>query len=72
MRSRQLNLPGRLQASLKEHRLIMAAFHNQNPTAAEKIMHDHLVAQRQAFASYDSAEKKRKKTRIRKVEKAMP
>jgi DNA-binding GntR family transcriptional regulator len=72
MRSRQLNLPGWLQASLKEHRLIMAAFHNQNPTAAEKIMHHHIMAQRRAFASYDSAEKKRKKTRIRKVEKAMP
>jgi DNA-binding GntR family transcriptional regulator len=67
MRGRQLNLPGRLQASLKEHRLIMAAFHNQNPAAAEKIMHDHLMAQRQALASYDSEEKKRKKSRIRKV-----
>jgi DNA-binding GntR family transcriptional regulator len=68
MRGRQLNLPGRLQASLKEHRLIMAAFHNQNPAAAEKIMHDHLMAQRQAFASYkNSEEQQRKKTRIRKV-----
>jgi DNA-binding GntR family transcriptional regulator len=67
MRGRQLNLPGRLQASLKEHRLIMTAFHNQNPAAAEKIMYDHLMAQRQAFASYDSEEKKQKKSRIRKV-----
>jgi DNA-binding FadR family transcriptional regulator len=56
LRGRQLNLPGRLQASLKEHRLIMAAFHHQNPGAAEKIMHDHLMAQRAALASYDTAE----------------
>jgi DNA-binding GntR family transcriptional regulator len=67
MRGRQLNLPGRLQASLKEHRLLMAAFHNQNPAAAEKIMHDHIMAQRQAFATYDSEEKKRQRTRTRKA-----
>jgi DNA-binding GntR family transcriptional regulator len=67
LRGRQLNLPGRLQASLTEHRLIMAAFHSQNPAAAEKIMHDHLMAQRQALASYDSEENQRKQTRIRKV-----
>jgi DNA-binding FadR family transcriptional regulator len=56
LRGRQLNLPGRLEASLKEHRLIMAAFHHQNPSAAKKIMHDHLIAQRAALASYDNAE----------------
>lgn len=61
LRGRQLNLPGRLLASLKEHRLIMAAFHNQNPAAAEKIMHDHLLAQRQALAAYDAANDRRKK-----------
>ena len=49
-------LPGRLEASLKEHRLIMAAFHHQNPAAAEKIMHDHLMAQRAALANYDAGE----------------
>lgn len=67
LRGRQLKLPGRLQASLKEHRLIMAAFHNQNPAAAEKIMHDHLLAQRQALAVFDAAEDKRQKTRVRKA-----
>jgi len=54
MRGRQLLLSGRLDASLKEHRMIMAAFHNQNPAAAEKIMHDHLMAQRAALADYDA------------------
>ncbi len=54
LRGRQLHLPGRLEASLKEHRLLMAAFHHQNPAAAEKIMYDHLLAQRAALASYDA------------------
>ncbi len=62
LRGRQLKLPGRLEASLKEHRLIMAAFHNQNPSAAEKIMYDHLIAQRKALAIYDSIEKEKYKS----------
>ncbi len=66
LRGRQLYLTGRLQASLKEHRLIMAAFHNQNPAAAEKIMHDHLLAQRAALASYDAEENLRKEIKTRK------
>ena len=53
MRGRQLNLPGRLEASLSEHRLLMAAFQNRNPSAAEKIMHDHLLAQRIALQEFD-------------------
>jgi len=67
LRGRQLKLPGRLLASLKEHRLIMAAFHNQNPAAAEKIMHDHLLAQRQALAIFDTATDREKKTTVRKM-----
>jgi DNA-binding GntR family transcriptional regulator len=67
LRGRQLNLSGRLQASLKEHRMIMAAFHNQDPSAAEKIMHAHLMAQRQALAIYDTTEARGKKTAIHKV-----
>lgn len=66
LRGRQLRLPGRLEASLKEHRMIMAAFHNQNPAAAEKIMHDHLLAQRAALAGYDAAEAVRR-TRVKAV-----
>jgi DNA-binding GntR family transcriptional regulator len=64
LRGRQLRLPGRLEASLKEHRLIMAAFHNQNPAAAEKIMHDHLLAQRQALARYDVEEYRPQEPRV--------
>jgi DNA-binding GntR family transcriptional regulator len=53
LRGRQLNLPGRMEASLNEHRLLMAAFRNRNPAAAEKIMHDHVIAQRSALEEYD-------------------
>jgi len=57
MRGRQLHLPGRLQASLAEHRLLLAAFQNGNPSAAEKIMHDHLIHQWEALREYDSLAK---------------
>ena len=57
MRGRQLHLPGRLQASLAEHRMLLAAFQNDNPSAAEKIMHDHLISQREALGEYDSLSK---------------
>ena len=67
LRGRQLMLPGRLEASLKEHRLLMAAFHHQNPAVAEKIMHDHLLAQRAALASYDAEEAGRQPDRVGKV-----
>ena len=54
MRGRQLYLDGRLQASLAEHRMLLAAFQNGNPAAAEKIMHDHLISQWEALREYDS------------------
>ena len=57
MRGRQLHLPGRLQESLAEHRMLLAAFQNGNPSAAEKIMHDHLISQWQALREYDSLAK---------------
>lgn len=53
LRGRQLRAPGRLQASLEEHRRIMEAFRNQDPTRAEQLMHDHLMQQRAALARYD-------------------
>lgn len=53
MRGRQLHLPGRLQASLSEHRMLLAAFQNHNSAAAEKIMHDHLMSQYEALDDYD-------------------
>lgn len=53
MRGRQLQLPGRMQESLSEHRMLVAAFQNHNPPAAEKIMHDHLMSQYEALLQYD-------------------
>jgi hypothetical protein len=47
----------------------MAAFHNQNPAAAEKIMHDHLLAQRQALAVYDAENGRAEKTALGKAKK---
>lgn len=57
MRGRQLYLPGRLQASLVEHREILGAFQRRDAIAAEKIMHDHLINQWAALKEYDSQAK---------------
>jgi len=44
-RHRQLTVPGRLQASLEEHRIIMQALQNGDAEAAATAMHDHLCSQ---------------------------
>jgi DNA-binding GntR family transcriptional regulator len=45
MRGQQLALPGRLAASLKEHRALIDAFEHHDAERAERTMHDHLMAQ---------------------------
>ena len=50
LRGRQLRVPGRLEASLEEHRRIMAALHRGDAAGAERIMRAHLMAQRAALA----------------------
>ena len=45
MRGRQLQLPGRMQASINEHRVLMDAFEQRDAPRAERAMHDHLLAQ---------------------------
>jgi DNA-binding GntR family transcriptional regulator len=45
MRGRQLQLPGRLQQSLGEHRQLMLAFEARDAQAAEQVMRGHLQAQ---------------------------
>ena len=45
MRGRQLALPGRIAASLNEHRVLMDAFAQRDAARAERAMHDHLMAQ---------------------------
>ena len=45
MRGRQLALPGRIDESLNEHRLLIDAFTQHDAARAERAMHAHLMAQ---------------------------
>jgi len=45
MRGRQLNLPGRIEASIAEHRVLIEAIAQRDAARAERAMHDHLMAQ---------------------------
>jgi len=45
MRGRQLQLPGRIAASINEHRVLIDAFVQHDAARAERAMHDHLMAQ---------------------------
>ena len=45
MRGRQLALPGRIEASINEHRVLIDAFVQRDAARAERAMHDHLMAQ---------------------------
>lgn len=45
LRGRQLNRPGRIEDSINEHRVLMAAFEQRDAARAERLMHDHLMAQ---------------------------
>lgn len=45
LRGRQLVLPGRIEASINEHRVLIAAMLAGDAARAERAMHDHLLAQ---------------------------
>jgi DNA-binding GntR family transcriptional regulator len=45
LRGRQLNWPGRIEASINEHRVFIDAVEQGDPARAERVMHDHLMAQ---------------------------
>jgi len=45
MRGAQLALPGRIDASINEHRVLIDAFRQRDAARAERAMHDHLMAQ---------------------------
>ncbi len=49
MRGRQLALPGRIEASISEHRGLLDAFVQRDAGRAQQAMHDHLMAQLIAF-----------------------
>jgi DNA-binding GntR family transcriptional regulator len=44
-RGRQLALPGRIAASINEHRVLIDAIVQRDAARAERAMHDHLLAQ---------------------------
>ena len=57
-RLHSLSLEGRLQQSLDEHRLIMAAIENSDAARAEQVMHDHLLSGREALAKMHDTQAK--------------
>ena len=58
-RGRQLKLPGRIQASINEHRVLLAAIAGGGPERAERAMHDHLMAQLAALKALQTLEARR-------------
>lgn len=57
LRGRQLNWPGRIDASINEHRVLMDAIVQRDAARAERVMHDHLMAQLAALKALRAAEK---------------
>jgi DNA-binding GntR family transcriptional regulator len=55
-RGRQLALPGRIAASINEHRVLMDAFVQGDAVRAERAMHDHLMAQLTALKALQRRE----------------
>jgi len=49
LRGRQLRVPGRLRASLQEHRRVMRAVRRGDAKEAEELMRAHLLSQRAAL-----------------------
>jgi DNA-binding GntR family transcriptional regulator len=56
LRGRQLNLPGRIEESIEEHRKLIAAIEKRDARAAERVMQQHLLAQLAALKALRSAE----------------
>ena len=62
LRGRQLNLPGRIDASINEHRVLIDAFVQRDAARAERAMHDHLMAQLQALKQLRAIEQRHGET----------
>lgn len=56
LRGRQLSWPGRMAASIAEHRALMQAFARRDAQAASTIMHGHLMAQLAALQALRAQE----------------
>jgi DNA-binding GntR family transcriptional regulator len=57
LRGRQLNWPGRIDASIEEHRALIDAIERRDAKRAEQLMHDHLLAQLAALKALRASEK---------------
>ena len=57
LRGRQLNWPGRIEASINEHRILMDAIEHRDAARAERVMHDHLLAQLAALKALRAHER---------------
>ena len=57
MRGRQLKLPGRIDASINEHRVLIDAMLAGDAARAERTMHDHLMAQLAALKAVRALER---------------
>ena len=62
MRGRQLALPGRIDASINEHRVLIDAFMQRDAARAERAMHDHLMAQLVALKKLRRSTARRSRT----------
>jgi DNA-binding GntR family transcriptional regulator len=60
MRGRQLALPGRIDASINEHRVLIDAFVQRDAARADRAMHDHLMAQLVALKKLRRSQKSAK------------
>lgn len=56
-RGRQLALPGRIDASINEHRVLLDALRQRDAARAERAMHDHLLAQLTALRALRQRER---------------
>jgi len=56
MRGRQLKLPGRIDTSIREHRVLIEAMLAGDASRAERTMHDHLMAQLAALKAVRTLE----------------
>jgi DNA-binding GntR family transcriptional regulator len=62
-RGRQLKLPGRIEASINEHRVLLDAIVQRDAQRAERAMHDHLMAQLAALKALQRRERQRGRQR---------
>ena len=66
LRGRQLALPGRIDASINEHRVLIDAIEQRDAVRAERAMHDHLMAQLTALKALRSANPNARRGRARR------